>query len=424
MTEPAVRMEGVGKRYRIGLPRVRATGGPLARVAHALAAPWDRLRNRGASDGSDILWAVRDVTLDIPRGEVIGFIGRNGAGKSTLLKLLARITRPTTGRITMRGRVASLLEVGTGFNMDLTGRENVYQSGAILGMRSAEITRRFDEIVAFSEVEHFLDTPVKHYSSGMYVRLAFAVAAHLETEILIVDEVLAVGDAAFQKKCLGRMDAAANQGRTILFVSHHMPTVQGLCSRAVLIEGGRITMDAAPTDVIARYLGNRDASADGDIEDATTRMGNGDARLRRVELRDQHDAPISQVLLGQPVRVSMLFEVLKPMDDAVIELGISTRDGLRVATVHSVDGDAPYFPLERGIHEIVAELDVTLLPRDYVLDVGISVSSGWTADWVERALAFSALNVAATGGDHYRPIEVRGFVRPRSVWKVPSMDAR
>lgn len=264
MSDIAIRIENVGKKYRIGRrdPYTRLSEAPI-RLGRA-AGCW--LRNRFSANGeatatpaaspSNEFWALRDISLEIKRGEVLGVIGRNGAGKSTLLKILSRITRPTTGQIELFGRVGSLLEVGTGFHPELTGRENIFLNGTILGMRRAEIARKFDEIVAFAEIEQFLDTPVKHYSSGMYMRLAFAVAAHLEPEILLVDEVLAVGDAAFQRKCLGKMNEVARHGRTVLFVSHNMNAVEELCRCAVLLDGGRaIVADRDVRGVIARYLG-------------------------------------------------------------------------------------------------------------------------------------------------------------------------
>ncbi len=255
MSEIAVRAEGLGKRYRIGA-RVRYRT-LRESLSEALAAPVRRVL-RAAGDGpgpatAPTIWALKDVSFEVKRGEVLGVIGRNGAGKSTLLKVLSRITQPTEGSAEIHGRVGSLLEVGTGFHPELTGRENTYLSGAILGMRKAEIDRKFDEIVAFAEVERFIDTPIKHYSTGMYLRLAFAVAAHLEPEILLVDEVLAVGDTAFQKKCLGKMGEVGKGGRTVVFVSHQLNQVRRLCSSCLWLDGGRIRLDGSPVEVLGAY---------------------------------------------------------------------------------------------------------------------------------------------------------------------------
>lgn len=258
MSEISIRCEGVGKLYRLGQrERYKALRDTLTDVLYApfrLVRSIFKRREKSDGDTASVLWALRDIGFEVGRGEVVGIIGRNGAGKSTLLKILSRITKPTEGMVEIHGRVGSLLEVGTGFHPELTGRENIYLNGSILGMKKVEIDRKFDEIVAFAEVEEFIDTPVKRYSSGMYVRLAFAVAAHLEPEILVIDEVLAVGDAAFQKKCLGKMGDVAKEGRTVLFVSHNMQAVQALCHRAILIEAGRVAATGSAKAVVARYL--------------------------------------------------------------------------------------------------------------------------------------------------------------------------
>src|ERR1700691_3734472 len=258
--QPIIRVYNLSKRYRIGRVEqyrtlrdsiVRSVTAP-ARIARTMIN--GRARDAGAQESERHVWALRDVSFDVMPGEVLGLIGRNGAGKSTLLKLLSRITEPSSGRAEIYGRVGSLLEVGTGFHAELTGRENIYLSGAILGMRRAEIQRKFDEIVAFAEVDKFVDTPVKHYSSGMHVRLGFAVAAHLEPEILLVDEVLAVGDAAFQKKCMGKMGDVSRQGRTIVFVSHNMTAMQALCTRMIWLDGGSILQAGATAAIVSAYL--------------------------------------------------------------------------------------------------------------------------------------------------------------------------
>ena len=254
MSETIIQVQNLGKRYRIG-SRQEAYGTLRDAIASAARSSLTWLRNgRSRKGSSNEFWALRDLSFDVKKGEVLGIIGRNGAGKSTLLKILARVTYPTEGQANIRGRVGSLLEVGTGFHPELTGQENIYLNGAVLGMKKAEIQRKFDEIVDFAEIEQFLDTPVKRYSSGMYMRLAFAVAAHLEPEILIVDEVLAVGDAAFQKKCLGKMGEVAHQGRTVLFVSHNLLAVENLCDWIIYLEGGKIVERGDPGEVISAYL--------------------------------------------------------------------------------------------------------------------------------------------------------------------------
>jgi lipopolysaccharide transport system ATP-binding protein len=254
MSDLAIRVQGVGKRYRIGetvgYKTMRDTMAAIAKL------PFNRRKkSESTAPHTEYLWALKDVSFDVKKGEVVGLIGRNGAGKSTMLKVLSRITVPTEGMVEMYGRTGALLEVGTGFHPELTGRENIFLNGAVLGMGRVEISRKFEEIVEFSGVRKFLDTPVKHFSSGMYVRLAFAVAAHLEPDILIVDEVLAVGDAEFQKKCLGKMSAVAGEGRTVIFVSHAMESVKKLCTRAILFQDGQTEMDGNVEDVVTRYVG-------------------------------------------------------------------------------------------------------------------------------------------------------------------------
>ena len=335
----AVDIEGVGKRYRIGGLLRRHT---TLRDALAAAArrPLERLRHPGAATHrSEELWALRDVSLQVGEGEVLGIIGANGAGKSTLLKLVSRITEPTEGVIRLRGRVGSLLEVGTGFHQELTGRENIYLSGAILGMRRAEIERRFDEIVEFSEIGRFLDTPVKRYSSGMYVRLAFAVAAHLEPEILVIDEVLAVGDAAFQRKCLGRMEDVAGAGRTVLFVSHNMQAVRSLCTRVVELAGGRVVNEGPAAAVVDHYL-RQQGGADGAVEwEGDARLGDADVKLAAVRILGPDGAPTAVVISSHPTRVQMDVDLARVPEGLTIGFDLTLSDGtVAFRTYHT---DAP-----------------------------------------------------------------------------------
>jgi lipopolysaccharide transport system ATP-binding protein len=308
----ALRVDRLGKRYSLGArPPYRRLTESLTALA---AASWRLLsrRDRESRRRPEQIWALRDVSFAIRPGEVVGVIGRNGAGKSTLLKILARITRMTEGTAAIRGRIGSLLEVGTGFHPELTGRENIQLNGAILGMRRAEIARKFDRIVAFAEVERFLDTPVKHYSSGMYMRLAFAVAAHLEPEILLVDEVLAVGDAAFQNKCLNRMREVGEEGRTILFVSHNMPAVTRLCRRGLLLDGGRLLADGDIHEVTARYLRSETGSA-AERRWPSPEAAPGDEVARLQSVRVLCEGRVSETIdIRRPVTIEMTFWNLKP----------------------------------------------------------------------------------------------------------------
>lgn len=304
MSEVVIRLEGLGKKFSIsskheGYKTLRDT------LASAATKPFRRANsavrpNGNHAEASDSIWALKDVSFNVKRGEVVGLIGRNGAGKSTLLKILSRVTEPTKGRAQICGRVGSLLEVGVGFHPELSGRENIYLNGAIMGMKRLEIDRNFDAIVEFAEVDKFIDTPVKHYSSGMYLRLAFAVAAHLEPEILLVDEVLAVGDAAFQKKCIGKMEAVAGEGRTVLFVSHNMAAVQALCHRGIFLHNGSVHTDATASAAIGTYLKMLEQTVSLDLLEREDRRGAGDVKLRKVEISTGGDNPSGMLATGRP----------------------------------------------------------------------------------------------------------------------------
>ena len=322
MSEIAIQVEGLSKRYRIGQgaqPQYKTLRDLLA---SALLAPFRRLGlgdhntspygNNPTTDKYKHIWALKDVSFSVKPGEVVGIIGPNGAGKSTLLKILTRITEPTKGSIDLYGRVGSLLEVGTGFHKELTGRENVYLNGAILGMKRAEINGKFDEIVAFSGVEKFIDTPVKYYSSGMQVRLAFAVAAHLDPEILLVDEVLAVGDASFQRKCLNKMEDVGREGRTVIFVSHHMPSITRLCERVILIDGGQILKDGSAHQVVGEYLRvGLGTTPQREWDDLTSAPGNDIVRLRSVRVKAKQGEVANTIDIRHQVGIELGFEVLK-----------------------------------------------------------------------------------------------------------------
>src|SRR5688572_4367560 len=337
MGEIAVRVNDLSKQYRIG-GRKKAYGTLRDQMVSTLksiigrnghGATNSRRACSTASVASDTFWALKDVSFEVKQGEVLGIIGRNGAGKSTLLKLLSRITEPTHGRIEINGRVSSLLEVGTGFHGELTGRENVYLNGTILGMKRGEIAKKFDEIVAFAGVELFIDTPVKHYSSGMYLRLAFAVAAHLEPEILIVDEVLAVGDADFQRKCLGKMAGVADEGRTIFFVSHNMPAITRLCKRALYMDEGRLRLDGPAHEVVKAYLhSGLGTMAEREWPDPDKAPKGEVVRLCAVRVRTEDGLCTEKIDIRKPVGIEMEYDVLKPGHKVRSAIGVHNEEGV------------------------------------------------------------------------------------------------
>jgi len=330
-TDIAIRVDKLGKRYDIGVAQQRHDT-----LRDALVAGLRRVVRRDAASRHTFIWALKDVAFEVKRGEVVGIVGRNGAGKSTLLKILSRITEPTEGRAEIRGRVGSLLEVGTGFHPELTGRENIYLNGAILGMQRTEIGRQFDEIVAFAEVERFLDMPVKRYSSGMYVRLAFAVAAHLEPEVLVVDEVLAVGDAGFQKKCLGKMEEVSKEGRTVLFVSHNMAAVEALCSRCVALRSGRVTHIGDSTDVVHKYLAEM-ASVNQSLSlaERSDRLGSGQVRYTNVRFLNESGHEINQITMGAPVTIEAHFNVNESIREPIFGFLLTDEMGKTVVRAYS-----------------------------------------------------------------------------------------
>jgi len=317
MSDVVIRTEKLGKEYEIisaqpSYATLRDT------IAGLLTAPF----RRGGEDHQNSFWALKNVSFDVKRGDTVGVIGRNGAGKSTLLKILSRITEPTEGTVEIHGRVGSLLEVGTGFHAELSGRDNIFLSGAILGMSREEIQRKFDEIAAFAEVDKFIDTPVKHYSSGMYVRLAFAVAAHLEPEILLVDEVLAVGDAAFQKKCLGKMNDVAQEGRTILFVSHNLTAVQGLCKTGFLLESGNLVYSGGIQETVQKYLESQSNLSQVNISDRNDRHGNGSVRIISLSVENAKNQESKTIRSGDSLRVRISFESPNPVLNPRFLVGI------------------------------------------------------------------------------------------------------
>lgn len=415
MSDVVIRAKGLGKRYRIG--RLEAPYKTLRESVTAMAlAPARKLRALARGEPwrrePETIWALKDVDLEVRQGEVLGIIGRNGAGKSTLLKILARITEPTAGRVELRGRVGSLLEVGTGFHPELTGRENIYLNGAILGMRKAEIDRRFDEIVAFAEIDRFLDTPVKRYSSGMYVRLAFAVAAHMEPEILLVDEVLAVGDAAFQKKCLGKMGEVAIDGRTVLFVTHNMAAAQQLCPTGILLCGGAITVCGDIGAVVGGYLQSSERLLvdECDASEIFRRPGEG---VRFRFLRIALGGARAILPMWTPIEFDLDFECSEPLHGIVLGVSVLRPDGGVVFSAESEDAGV-LLHLEGGQHRSMKVTIPTpnLAPGRYSLRVGAR-SGGRVVDWIDRVLTF---DVEHTAGSLIAAQPHLGM-RPQSVWE-------
>jgi len=444
MSEIAIKCEGLSKQYRIGEREsykalrdviTDAAGAPFRAVRSALrngngsagsaSLPSSVLGPSSATQNStletqnsDRFWALQDVSFDVKRGEVVGIIGRNGAGKSTLLKLLSRITKPTRGHATIHGRVGSLLEVGTGFHPELTGRENIYLNAAILGMRKAEVERQFDEIVAFAEVEKFIDTPVKRYSSGMYVRLAFAVAAHLEPEILVIDEVLAVGDAAFQKKCLGKIGEVAHGGRTVLFVSHNMGAIRSLCTEVLWLDEGRVFAEGIVSRVVDEYLCSalHDITSSIDLLSSQRAVGSGERlRLRSIEFNSG-----GVIHHGEPLTVRIEFETTAEIPNVAFGFGFSTFEGVRVMTVDS-DLNSPQRELRKDFRGMVrVEVpQLQLQPGRYALDVGARSGDNGSLDYVAGCAQLEVLPGPTTPSAIIRDT---GGVRVPASWEWSSSE--
>jgi lipopolysaccharide transport system ATP-binding protein len=426
MIDTVVTVENVSKRYLVGHQSAQRERYVTLRdivtreVRNFTRKALDLARGQQIVQGDEIeeFWALKDVSFEVKRGDVVGIIGRNGAGKSTLLKILSRITEPSTGRARIRGRVASLLEVGTGFHSELTGRENIFLNGAILGMTRVEVRRKFDEIVAFAEVENFLDTPVKRYSSGMYVRLAFAVAANLEPEILIVDEVLAVGDVQFQNKCLGKMQSvAAHEGRTILFVSHNLRSVVRFCSRALLLNSGRIELMGVPKDVIARYLNTGISRAE--FRWAKDKVpGDETIKLRRVRIADEANQSTVTVDADEPFAIEIEYEIHRRTRSLQIGFRVSTADGIPVFTTDDTDV-LPGNGLDRvpGVYVARCQIPGGLLSaQSYHVSFGAHVPNAYVAYFEESVIEFTVSKLSSLGSvsDEAR----LGVIAPLLPWAV------
>jgi lipopolysaccharide transport system ATP-binding protein len=426
MSEIVIRADALGKMYRIGHVRERYKS-LRDSIAKAAAAPYRRLRValspafKHRDIGFDEYWALRDVSFEIKRGEVVGVIGKNGAGKSTLLRILSRITDPTEGRAEMHGRVASLLEVGAGFHPELTGRENVYLSASILGMKRAEINKKFDQIVEFAQVSQFIDTPVKHFSSGMYLRLAFSVAAHLEPEILLVDEVLAVGDAAFQQKCLGKMGEVAQGGRTVFLVSHTMSAISSLCTACMLFDAGKLTCFGSPDKVVDRYLRSlTDGSTEVALAPGEKRRGSGQYRFTRASFHDASGSPTNSFefndeirfrfgIEGRPGRAHSLFCVVM----------VRTGSGVPILCLMSEPNMA--WPLAAKINGECLLPSCPLYPGNYIVSYWLGRDPNHEIDWVPDALSFQVRpgKLNSYGFDLSWRV---GVVHCESVWSAESVE--
>lgn len=391
--QPIIRVQELSKLYYLG----RSTAAYSTFREAIMEAARKPLRYLRRDEEPETLWALRDVSFEVAAGDVVGIIGRNGAGKSTLLKVLSRITEPTSGRVELFGRVASLLEVGTGFHAELTGRENIYLNGSILGMTRREIDAKFDEIVAFAEVERFIDTPVKRYSSGMYVRLAFAVAAHLEPEILIVDEVLAVGDAAFQKKCLGRMRDVANTGRTVIFVSHNMAAVSSLCSKAMVLWEGRVEYPLGNVEEgVQRYLTQVHKITKAKLAERTDRQGNGKIRIEDFASFDRNGNELEYIATGQDVDFRVYYSsVENNVENVTVAIGISSNSGAFVSMLSNQVAGEPFASIGKEGFFSCKIKKLPLSPGNYTASLIIR-SNDVITDWIQQAIT-----IVVEPGDYF-----------------------
>ena len=394
MSDTVIRVENVSKLYRLGEVGTGTLSHDLNRWWHRVRGKEDpylkigQTNDRTKKGDSDYAWALKDVSFEVKRGEVLGIIGRNGAGKSTLLKILSRVTTPTEGQIKIKGRVASLLEVGTGFNPELTGRDNIYLNGAILGMRKWEIDRKFDEIVAFAEVERYIDTPVKRYSSGMYVRLAFGVAAHLEPEILIVDEVLAVGDAHFQNKCLKKIQSISKAGKTVLFVSHNISTVKTLCESGALLENGRMVLKGPASMVVDRYIASNSEST-GIWVRSSEAKGSKEISFVKAFLSDSEGRITTDFDMTSKINLNIEALSQKKYENIQFAIRVTNQDGIPIFTTCNTDLEKRFLPLEPGLTRYSLIIDCNLLaPGKYTLKIAVHLPKAILYDLIDDVLSF------------------------------------
>lgn len=422
-----IKVENISKAYQLGQFNTGTLANDLKRKWALFRGKEDpfiqvgETNDRTVKSSSGLVWSLKDINFTANQGDTIGIIGRNGAGKSTLLKLLSQITSPTSGTIRTRGRIASLLEVGTGFHPELSGRDNIFLNGAILGMNKNEIKSKFDEIVDFSGVERYLETPVKRYSSGMYVRLAFAVAAHLESEILIVDEVLAVGDAEFQKKCLGKMnDISHSQGRTILFVSHNLSSIKALCQKGVLLENGLMISEGGIDDVVEKYITTGNKVLDGKIEEDYPRLYyEFKSAFREITLKDSEGIRADLFYYRDVIQMEIVFSVFEKIQNAVIFIMITSLDSTLIVYQDSITSFLDRIDLDAGDYKINTELHSKLLPGNYSVSLSLGIIEGLTLEWVERVYDFTIEKSARRDKDlDYKWGKSFGYVSNESLMDI------
>ena len=432
MSGVVVSVENLSKQYRLGQVGTGTMTHDLNRFWHKVRGKEDPyLRVGGTNDRTsktddDYVWALKDVNFEVKQGELLGVIGKNGAGKSTLLKLLSRITSPSTGSIKVKGRIAALLEVGTGFHPDLTGRENIFLNGAILGMVKRDIRNKLDEIVDFSGCAKYVDTPVKRYSSGMLVRLGFAVAAHLEPEILVVDEVLAVGDAEFQKKCIGKMKAVSGEGRTVIFVSHNMPSIRALCQKVTLLENGGIKFVGNVEKGIGMYLSdNLDSSFenDGRIPKKLSLYNTGEAKFQKAFLVGENGNRTTSLAFREVFKVVLEFEVYKFIENVNITLGVVSTYGETILFTVSKDEAYSRSSFDVGSYQVVIDIDEYLMPREYRLNFGLHFfNTGSSIDFIEIFYPFEVRKEIISNSFEYPWETVHGYVESKNKWEIKSLD--
>ena len=422
MGQPVIFVDKVSKWYRIGKAQApyrtfrdtlsNAVSGSVAKLKNLFSPN----RPKAPAEHSEKFWALKEISFQVNHGEAVGIIGHNGAGKSTLLKILSRITVPSGGKAVMHGRLGSLLEVGTGFHPELTGRENIFMNGSILGMLRKEILQKFDEIVAFAEVEKFLDTPVKHYSSGMHVRLAFSVAAHLEPEILIIDEVLAVGDVRFQKKCLGKMGDVSKSGRTVLFVSHNMSAVRALCQRAILLNKGCVEKEGAVEAVIHKYLSHYQQTDSAIYWPQNTGPGNTALKMLSVEVKNGSGELVSSLNISDEYFIEIIYEAIQDTMYAVFSFDLFTEDGCcAFSSLSNLEKNYYGKPLKKGIYKTRCGLYPNLLNNGKYYITLRGASANWSDPFtMERVIAFECIDDGVLKGDYFGPYG--GCVRPALQW--------